>query len=247
MSEPKTLLVLLSGGYSTRLGIPKHTIKTADGNFLFEGIVKNVPVDTMAVITNQTNVFFWNKWFSERSMMFGKHTNVIVEPHREADKAFGPLRYLTSNIPIIFGREFQNILFAPIDSYYENYDFIANLMKQENAFVVSKYPDNLLKEMGVVKLDWRGKPIEFFEKPITLPDTKNCYAFTGMVKTTMANLLALNSREKSNFNVWSIHKMIEKGVTFKSVKCGCFFRDVGIPETYNTLVANKVLLEDKKV
>jgi NDP-sugar pyrophosphorylase family protein len=249
VTPEKTMLVIDAGGYSTRLGYPKYQLQTTNGNYLFENLIENIPCDFLVILTNKSNIFWWTKWRIERSIRFNKPVNVLVEPHDKPENAFGPLRYLTSNVPIMFGKQANNVIIVPVDSYYSNFVFVKNLLKRKHAFVISQYPKELLGQMGVFRLDWKGNVVSFIEKPKLLDEDNllsKYWVFTGMLKTTTDALLQMQARDKSLNLGWIVQNLISKNFKPKAIKCKCIFRDVGIPQTYEELIKDGILLDKAK-
>lgn len=244
MATTKTAYVLQAGGYSTRMGFPKNQIQLANGNYLFEELLKNIPTDLLIIIANRSNVFWWNKWRVERSEHFNKVINILVEPHEKPQDGYGPLQYLTTNIPAMFGSQASNFIISPLDSFYENYKFVSSLLKEQEAFVVAKYPEEQLKHMGVVKINWKGETESFIEKPQVLDNTsllKQYYVFTGLFKTTTQTLLKLRNKDSHNLGEY-VAQTLSMGIKTKAIKCNCFFRDVGNAQIYEELKQKGALL-----
>ena len=132
---------------------------------------------------------------------------------------------------------------SPIDSYYADFDFFSKLNEKDNAIVVAKYPDEYLKQMGVVRTNWKGDLVNFVEKPEMLDDASllsQYWVFTGLVKLQSNVVVSIGQQRSKNIGEY-VKLLIDKGLKLDVIKYKGFYRDVGIPEVYADLVAKSIL------
>ena len=241
----QTMLVLLAGGYSTRLGFPKQYLRDKDG-YLFEKIVANIPADIITIITNNQFHIFWFDYI--KSKKFGKQYNLFVENHSEPDKAFGPLYYLTTEILSYFHHHVDNLVISPIDCYFDSFSFVKSLMSTTNGIVVSRCPEAHLRHVGTCIV--KGSSLEAFYEKQQISKTgffDRRWVFTGLIKTTMENLMAVSPiSEKTNLGslipIYTSHDKNWEVIKYKGL-----YRDVGIPATMEELINKGKILSPVSV
>jgi NDP-sugar pyrophosphorylase family protein len=226
-------LALLAGGYSEK-GVQKHLIKNAKtGNYLFEDIIAAVPANTVYVVTNRIYLSFWQKWWvavtnKETGRFKDKAITIFLDTQNAKGMVNNPSLWMTSGIAsLCMNREIDEVVYSAIDSYYENFDFIDEFIKQTDVIVVAQSP-SLTKFGTPVAVDWLGK---FKEFDTTQPST---WIWTSMMKTTTKNLLVQGTLSKGSMSD-VIKRMISKGTEFKTTKTNGAFFDVGTTEQLNSL------------
>jgi len=229
----KSMLVILAGGYGTRLGnYPKQYIKNAKGNYLFEEIINACPAEYVTIITNQAYHIWWVNYIKEPK--YARNYNLLVEPHWKPDEAYGPLKYLTSQIPL-FAHIITDLYISPVDCYFDNYDFFKKLSRVDNGIVVSRYPEKYMKQMGVCIVN-KNKVEKLYEKQY-IPKQgffDKRWIFTGIMKITMATLLKIGNLDKKNLGELII-TCLEKGIDLSAIKYKGLYRDVGNLEVFKEL------------
>lgn len=233
--DNKLLTVLIGGGYSPKLGFPEYTIQLPDGRFLFEAIMDSVPSKYVCIITNKSNIDWWDKWLQMRSPV-SKKVTILFEPHSKPEDKIGPLVYLTTEVPKLFiNFPIENVVVSSMDSYFDKFDFAKKLIKRKHALVINQLTLEEAKTKGVVVFNKDTEIVTSFEeKPV---NPKSDWVFTGIFKTSLKNLQSLGSLHYNNYG--DIIPELMRLNKMKAVIHDGLYWDIGLSETYNYLTGEQ--------
>lgn len=222
-------LVLLAGTYG-RTDLQALPLKAKDGTFLCEKILANAPTNNIVIMSPREMLGVWTNYVAEAQTRLNKPISVFAEPVGKPSAPHLVSYYVSSHIPSIFlNLEYDSILFTDIFSYFENFDFMPELMEKESAVVISKVPDELATSVDMVRVDWKGA-IQGVIKQGTLttpkPMLQKDLALTGMFKTTTNSLLKTGIFRGGSF-ADTITALISRGIQIETVKHSGLFIPCG--------------------
>ena len=185
----------MAGGYSDG-NIQKHLL-SADGNYLFERVISAVPVKNVWIVHNKNTQGFWNGWYAREALttFADKSISFFLDKQNSQGGIKNPALWMTSGIPSLAMNYQKNaVIYSAIDTYFENFNFMDELMSKENAFVVTKED---LGNSPSVDINWRGKLNPTTVTVTGLVDGSG-WAFADMVKASTKNLLVSGQLPKGD-------------------------------------------------
>jgi hypothetical protein len=214
-------LALLAGGYSQD-GVQKHLVKNLNtGNYLFEDLIEKIPAKTVYIMTSRIYLPFWQQWWVNVSnKAVGKfkdrYISIFLDKANPKGVVNNPALQMTSRVAsLVMNKEIDEVVFAPIDGYYDNFDFVEDLLKETQAIVVQKG-----RSGSEVSLDRRGNISGV--APDTCPSEGDYWGFTGIVKTTTREMLVQGTLSNGSIAA-AVSRMIvgahgNSGTQFKAIK-----------------------------
>ena len=137
MSENNRVLVLMAGGYPVS-AIQKHLL-SIDGAHLFERTIAAIPAKNVWIVHNKSTQGFWNGWYARTVPKTFPDKAISFFIDKQRDDMPNPSLWMTSSIPSLsMNFEKDDIIFSAIDTYFKNYNFVDELLRQENAIVMAK-------------------------------------------------------------------------------------------------------------
>ena len=234
-------LVLLAGNYGPKKSavIQPHLLKLADGSSIFDRMVVNAPTDNVTVVCPREQLGFWNDYKISEELKHGKPMNIFVEPFGRIQATREMSYYLTSHIPSIFlNLEIDDIVFSTASTYFENFDFMPELMKRKNAIVVSKVPESMVPASDIIRVGLTGKIEGTYKAGVDEPlrasilDSKPMLAkdlaFTSVFKTTTHTMLEKGIFRGGDF-FDTIRWLMGRGIQIDAIKSQGVFIDCGSP------------------
>lgn len=187
MSNKSLALALLAGGYS-QTETQKHLIKDVKtGNYLFEDLIAAIPATTVFIMTSRVYLGFWQQWWvnvSNKTTGKFKDRNISVFLDKGNNKGVtsNPALEMTSRVAsLVMNKEIEEVVFAPIDGYYDNFEFVEDLLKEPHLLTVQKGT----AVGSEVTFDRHGSVTALtFEA-----STEEHWGLTGIVKTTTREML----------------------------------------------------------
>jgi hypothetical protein len=256
--ESKRVLVLLAGGY-TKDSIPKHLLRTAhdehlvvSDQYLFERMIEAIPAQNVVVVTNPAYVSWWSTWkyeFDHRKKDIIRNVSIFSETRNIDGSQPAPVFFLTTTVPASSFSRFgwDEVIVSPIDVYFDFYDFVPKLMKEDEAFVVARYPESLHRYVTIVRVSLRGKYSGVVQGEEDMPIEHGLiddrWVFTGVFKTKMQTLQKIY--QQPHAKLVDMIELVKKGYTpdFKPkfIKHETLYRDYGIKDIYDEGVSAGIL------
>lgn len=176
------VLCLMAGGYPPE-AIPQKHLLSIDGNYLFERVIAAVPTNKVWIIYNRINQGFWNDWyFKNKDTTFADKSISFFLDNQGGTKGTvkNPANWMSNGIPsLAMNFQIDNVIYSAIDRYFENFNFMDELLSKDNSYLIEKNQDGVYVFADLINVSIKNLLVSGLQPPGTMQDTVKLWTTRG--------------------------------------------------------------------